>query len=184
MSYDKPMNNNFIIETKPEKVWKIKLEYFDYKGNYFGEGEFLTKKTFMFEIYDEVMFLKDNNALPNLKGDKELIIYIDGSNHPNGFPVLCCLDDRSNNSSTNSIISTNLEKQEEKYKIKIEYFKNTGKYYTEDVLLTEESTSNKILEEVCRLRSINELPGVVNSDEFIVYINTSDYIGGFKKILF
>lgn len=184
MNYTKLTSNDFIVETELEKFCKIKLEYFDYKGNYFGEGEFLTKKLFMFQIYDEVMLLKRNSALPNLKGDEEVTIYIDGSNHPNGFPMLCCLKNTNSDCNKSPIVDTYLKNQEDEYKVKLEYFKHSGKYYTDDELLINESNSNKILEDIYRLKNENKLPGVVNSNEFIVYVDTSDYNGGFKKIIF
>ena len=166
------------------KEYKIKLEYFDYKGDYCGYGEFVTQKSWMFEIGDEIKFMIRNKCLPNTEDNCDFTIFVDASEHPNGFPLLYHsenIDIHSNRNSKLNIKSENFMDKE--YKIELEHFKSSGKHYTDGEFTTKELDPNKIFEEICKMKDTNELPGVGYGD-FTVYIDASNHPNGFKKILF
>lgn len=172
------------IGLNPGEEYKIKLEYFDYKGDYCGCGEFLTKKSRMFHVDDEIMSMKLNKCLPNMEGDCDVTIYVDASEHPNGFPMLYHAEniDMDRNKNLNFDMKS-VDKIDKEHEIKLEYFKSSGKYYTEGEFTTKESEPNKIFEKVCKLKSAHKLPGVAWGD-FTVYIDATNHPNGFKKILF
>lgn len=167
----------------PGEEYKIKLEYFDKNGNYIKTGEYLTKGLWMFNIADEIKSMISLNSLPNIDTNT-VNIYVDASEHPNGFPVYFhgIESDISSNRDLSVDIRTESTKNEE-YLIRLEYFKSSGKYYTEDEFKTTEINPIKIFNEICNMKTNNKLPGVACGD-FTVYINASEHPNGFRKVLF
>lgn len=67
----------------------VNLTYFKRTGKYYSEGVYITKKTQVWDIFDEVKKMLADGKLPDLvEGAKEFIVYVDLSNHPAGYPAL------------------------------------------------------------------------------------------------
>ena len=59
-------------------------------------------------------------------------------------------------------------------KVKLTYFKVSGKYYSEGEFETKNTLHWDIVEEVRKLKGDGKLPGLVDgATEFIIYINPS-----------
>jgi len=68
---------------------KIQLTYFKKYGKYYSSGEFLSDKMYMFEIFDDVKLMKEQNKLPELQsGNWDGPILVDSKTHPNAYPGL------------------------------------------------------------------------------------------------
>lgn len=167
-----------------EKYYKIKLEYFDYSGNSCGEGIITTTKSHMFEIYEEVEFLKNNHLLPNISSNRDIVIYINAENHPNGYPLLYGLEDFNYVNSKNTIPDIDLGADNSDIEVNLEYFKHTGKYYTEDVINIKGSNARNVVASICELKNKNRLPGVSNPKDFILYMSTIQNNRKFKQLIF
>lgn len=73
-------------------MYKVLLTYFRASGKYYTEGEYETKKTGLYEIWDEVENLKLLGTLPGLvEGANEFHISIDVPDHPHRHPHLILL---------------------------------------------------------------------------------------------
>lgn len=167
-----------------KNYYKIKLEYFDDYGNYCGAGIIRTEKLHMFEIYEEVKFLKDNHLLPNISSNRDIIIYINGENHPNGFPMLYGLEYTKCINNLKTVMDIDLKADEDDIVVQLEYFKPSGKYYADDEIIVSEFNTKKIVESIRQHKNTNTLPEIRNSKEFIVYISIIQDNKIFKQIIF
>ena len=68
------------------------------------------------------------------------------------------------------------------YEIKLEYFKESGKYYTEGVYSTDLEHVFEIVEEVKLLREQSMLPGI-DCWEGYIYLNTEQVPNGYPVII-
>jgi len=59
------------------------------------------------------------------------------------------------------------------YKIKLTYFKESGKYYTEDFYETDKLWMFEIIEEVKQMKEGQRLPGI-SGNEWIIHIEAEE----------
>ena len=53
----------------------VRLTYFKQSGKYYSEGQYITKKKKLFEIWDEIVLLMQVGELPGLmKGHSDFIV--------------------------------------------------------------------------------------------------------------
>lgn len=70
-------------------MYKIQLTYFKENGTFYSSAEFVSDKMYMFEIFDDVKAMKDENKLPELAtGGWDGPILVDSKTHPNAYPGL------------------------------------------------------------------------------------------------
>ena len=167
----KYLNN---IGYSEDEKYPITIEYFDKYGNYIGEGSYLTNKAWMFEVLDEVNLMLQNKELPNITNDYPVNFYLNAKNHPNGFPVIM------NNSleSMQDVLSNTQDVDLNCTEVKLDYFKESLKFYTDGSYKTYKSNTKELLKEIISLKNKNRLPGITNSF-FYIYLKCGDY----KKIL-
>jgi len=68
---------------------QVILTYFKRSGKYYSEGKYDTEKEHMFEIFEEVRELVDQNRCPGLmKGHSDFYAHVDVPDHPNNYPHL------------------------------------------------------------------------------------------------
>lgn len=79
-----------VKETPPEK-YTVKLTYFrvDRPGSYYSEGQYVTDRSYIWEIWDEVEVLARRRALPGLIiGHSPYIVLVNIPGHPARHPHL------------------------------------------------------------------------------------------------
>jgi hypothetical protein len=76
----------------------------------------------------------------------------------------------------------NIEVYEEEYEIELQYFKDSGKYYTEGTYKTVKKQMFDIVDEVQRMKSYETLPGVTGGD-WIIYIDAGKHPAGYPVLL-
>lgn len=67
---------------------KVKLTYFKKSGKYYSEGEYITEKEHMFEIFDEVSNMRVSSKLPGTSHGADFIVFVECPGHENEFPAL------------------------------------------------------------------------------------------------
>lgn len=68
---------------------KIQLTYFKKSGKFYSSGDFVSDKLYMFDVFDEVKLMKDQNKLPDLQsGSWDGPILVNSETHPNAYPGL------------------------------------------------------------------------------------------------
>ena len=76
------------VTTAP-KLYTVKLSYFKTRGKWYSDGEYQSKHTELFDIWDEVRGMRDKRHLPGLmEGCSEFIVLIDVPDHPHNHPHL------------------------------------------------------------------------------------------------
>lgn len=70
----------------------VKIQYFKQSGKFYSEGEYLTDKLQMYEIFLEVRGMLHNGRRPGLvNGNDEFIAYVLVADHPHSTPMLIML---------------------------------------------------------------------------------------------
>lgn len=70
----------------------------------------------------------------------------------------------------------------EEYKIKLDYFKSSGKYYASGEYSTKQKAFYKVFEEVESMKTMNALPGV-SGNEFIIHIDSEEHPCGYPHLI-
>lgn len=69
--------------------WRVKLTYFKQTGKYYSEGEYVSKKLHLFEVWGEVKDMLKAGRRPGLvDGKNEFFVTVDVPEHPHNHPVL------------------------------------------------------------------------------------------------
>ncbi len=68
------------------------------------------------------------------------------------------------------------------YKIKLTYFKQTGKYYSEGSYLTEKEQMFEISDEIKKMKNENKLPEISGS-EWIIYVDADNHPNGYPLLI-
>lgn len=86
--YDKnhPLDTN---STEGKKKYHVELLYFHEGGKWGYEGSYISKKTYLHQIWEEVIIMQVAGKLPGvLPGSHDFIISVDVPDHPNRHPHL------------------------------------------------------------------------------------------------
>lgn len=70
------------------------------------------------------------------------------------------------------------------YKITLQYFKKSGKYYSEGHYFTEKSYMGDVFDEIYQKLKDENLPGLRRGAvEFIIYVDADEHPNGFPALL-
>lgn len=69
-----------------------------------------------------------------------------------------------------------------KYKIKLDYFKESGKYYTSGEYYTNEEWMFDVEKEIIRMKNSGKLPGVSGSS-WDIYVDASEHPNGCPMLI-
>ena len=65
------------------------MTYFHRSGKYYGDGNYMSKKSDLYRIFDEVKEMRNGKYLPGLKtGHSDFMVLIDVPSHPHRYPHL------------------------------------------------------------------------------------------------
>jgi hypothetical protein len=78
----------FIETTDREIELEVELQYFKPSGKYYSSGSYITSKSQMFEIFDEVREKMGRGALPDLVPGARYMCHVSVPNHPNNHPQI------------------------------------------------------------------------------------------------
>lgn len=68
---------------------KVILTYFNLRGKYYAEGEYETDAVHLFQIFEQVDWLRRERRLPGLKVDHSpVIVLVDVPDHEHNHPTL------------------------------------------------------------------------------------------------
>lgn len=71
------------------KQWTVHLIYFKRTGKYYSEGEYISHKRYLFEIWDEVEEMFKQGQRPGLvDGANEFYVLVEVPGHPQEHPRL------------------------------------------------------------------------------------------------
>ena len=71
----------------------VHLTYFKKSGKYYTEGKYTSYKQHLFEIWEEVINLRNDGNLPDLrKGATDFNILIEVPTHPHAHPTIIMMD--------------------------------------------------------------------------------------------
>ena len=69
-------------------------------------------------------------------------------------------------------------------KVELEYFKQTGKFYTDGSYLTEKEHMSEIFDEVVQLKAARMLPGLIKGhSEFMVRVDVPEHPHNCPKLI-
>lgn len=76
-----------VMEYSPP--WRVQLTYFKDSGKFYTEGEYMSKKLNMFEIFEEVEHMLAAGSRPGLvSGRNEFYAVVNVPDHPHNHPFL------------------------------------------------------------------------------------------------
>ncbi|WP_291567144.1 MULTISPECIES: hypothetical protein [unclassified Clostridium] len=68
------------------------------------------------------------------------------------------------------------------YKIKLEYFKHSGKFYTEEDYTTIKENMINVLDEIKNMKETGTLPGVYGTN-WIIHVNADEHPNGYPLLI-
>jgi len=88
-------------------AYDVHLTYFRKNGKYYTNGNYVSYKQHLFEIWEEIGNLRDTGKLPGITSDtKEFHILIEVPNYPNAHPTILIVK------NTNPILLLNTRRQQ------------------------------------------------------------------------
>lgn len=75
-----------------------------------------------------------------------------------------------------------LKPKHPKYEIKLEYFKQSGKFYTSGSYMTTKESMLDVLEEIKTMKAESKLPGIAGN-EWIIHVNADEHPHGFPMLI-
>lgn len=82
-----------VMEYSPP--WRVQLTYFKDSGKFYTEGEYMSKKLNMFEIFEEVEHMLAAGSRPGLvHGRNEFYVVVNVPDHPHNHPFLIVPESR------------------------------------------------------------------------------------------